>query len=55
MLHLCERVSRYSIPITMPEGYGSLAALGGLVEGLEQIPAHLRTSLTFDQGSEWAR
>ena len=55
MLHLCERVSRYSILITMPEGYGSLAALAGLVEGLEQIPPHLRKSITFDQGSEWAQ
>ena len=55
MLHLCERVSRYSILITMPEGYGSLAALAGLVEGLEQIPPHLRQSITFDQGSEWAQ
>ena len=55
MLHLCERVSRYSILITMPEGYGSAAALAGLVEALEQVPPHLRQSLTFDQGTEWAQ
>jgi len=52
---LTERVSRYSLLITMPNGYAAAHALGGLVEGLEQIPAHLRRSITFDQGSEWAQ
>jgi len=50
-----ERLSRYSLLITMPNGYAAADALGGLVEGLEQIPAHLRRSITFDQGSEWAQ
>ena len=54
MLWLTERVTRFSIPVTMPEGYGADAVLAGLVEALEQIPAHLRLSITFDQGSEWA-
>jgi transposase, IS30 family len=52
---LTERMSRFSLLITMPEGYGSHAALAGLVHGLEQVPAHLRQSITFDQGSEWAQ
>lgn len=55
MLWLTERVTRYSIPVTMPEGYHADAVLAGLIEGLEQIPAHLLRSITFDQGSEWAR
>ena len=55
MLHLCEKASRYSILITMPEGYGSAAAVAGLVEVLEQVPPHLRQSLTFDQGTDWAQ
>ncbi len=55
MLWLTERVTRFSIPVTMPEGYDKDATFAGLVEGLEQIPAHLRLSITFDQGSEWAR
>ena len=38
----------------MPNGYTAPDALAGLVEGLEQIPGHLRRSITFDQGSEWA-
>lgn len=54
MLWLSERVTRYSIPVTMPEGYCAQAMVGGLIEGIERIPPHLRRSLTFDQGSEWA-
>jgi transposase, IS30 family len=53
LLCLTERVSRYSLLITMPNGYAAADAFAGLVEGLEQIPAHLRRSITFDQGSEW--
>ncbi|MGH8917050.1 MAG: IS30 family transposase, partial [Actinomycetes bacterium] len=54
LMCLTERVSRYSLLITMPNGYAAADALAGLVEGLEQIPVHLRRSITFDQGSEWA-
>jgi hypothetical protein len=36
---LTGRVTRYSILITMAEGYDFAAALAGLVEGFEQIPA----------------
>lgn len=55
MLWLTERVTRFSIPVTMPEGYTADAMVGGLCEGLDQIPAHLLKSITFDQGPEWAR
>lgn len=55
MLWLTERVTRYSIAVTMPEGYSADAMVAGLVEGLDQIPAHLLRSTTFDQGSEWAQ
>lgn len=54
MLWLTERVTRYSIGVTMPEGYAADAMLAGLVVGLDQIPSHLLRSITFDQGSEWA-
>ena len=54
MLWLTERVTRFSIPVTMPDGYTAAATLAGLVEAFDQIPAHLRLSVTFDQGSEWA-
>lgn len=55
LLTLTERVTRYSIGVTMPEGYSAEAMLGGLAEGLDRIPGHLLKSLTLDQGSEWAR
>lgn len=55
MLTLTERVTRYSIGVTMPEGYSAEAMVGGLVDGLERIPGHLLRSITFDQGSEWAQ
>ena len=54
MIWLTERVTRYSIPITMPCGYAADDVLAGLVEACEQIPAHMLRSLSFDQGSEWA-
>jgi len=53
MLWLTERVTRYSIPLPLPEGYAGDAMLAGLVEGLDRIPSHLLRSITFDQGSEW--
>jgi len=54
MITLTERVTKYTIAITMPNGYAAADTLAGLVEALEQIPAHLCLSITFDQGSEWA-
>ncbi len=41
LICLTERVSCFSILITMPNGYSSEEALAGLVEGFERIPAHL--------------
>ena len=54
MIWLTERLTRYGIPIAMPDGYNADAGLAGLIKGLDRIPAHLRRSLTFDCGSEWA-
>ena len=50
MLWLTERVTRYSIPVTMPLGYSADAVLAGLVEGLEQIPEH---QLANPKKPEW--
>jgi transposase, IS30 family len=54
MVWLCERVSKFTIPVTLPCGYAADEVLAGLVEAFETIPAHLLRSVTFDQGSEWA-
>lgn len=55
MMWLTERVSRFLIPVTMPCGYDADAVVAGLCEALDRIPPQLRRSVTFDQGSEWAR
>lgn len=54
MLWFTERVTRYSIGVSMPNGYAGDDMEAGLVCGLERIPAHLLRSITFDQGPEWA-
>lgn len=54
MLWLTERVTRYAIGVSMPEGYAGEAMLAGLIEGLERIPVAMLRSVTFDQGSEWS-
>lgn len=54
LLTLTERVTRYAIGVTMPEGYSADAMVAGLTDGLDRIPGHLLRSVTFDQGSEWA-
>ena len=54
MIWLTDRRSRYAIPVTMPDGYDADAVFACLVEGLDRVPAHLRRSVTFDCGAEWA-
>lgn len=54
-MHMTERVTRHSLLITMPDGCDIHAALAGLGDGFERIPAHLRQSITFDQGTEWVQ
>lgn len=54
MLVAIERMTRYSALVTLPEGYRSEATLAAMCELFDQVPAHLRRSVTFDQGSEWA-
>lgn len=54
VLTLIERTTRYGRLVDLPEGYGAEAVLAALVEAFDVVPEHLRRSLTFDQGSEWA-
>lgn len=48
-------MTRYGKLVDLPEGYASDQVLAALVEAFDQIPEHLRASLTLDQGSEWAQ
>lgn len=54
VLTLIERVTRYGRIVDLPEGYAADAVLAALIEAFDGVPAHLRASLTLDQGSEWA-
>ena len=51
LLTLTERVTRYAIGITMPEGYDAISTLAGLCEALDSIPrepaqiGHLRPGI----------
>jgi IS30 family transposase len=49
-----ERVTRYAAVVTLPNGYRAPDVLAAMVELFDAIPAHLRRSVTFDQGNEWA-
>jgi IS30 family transposase len=53
-LTLIERQTRYGLLIDLPNGYTATDVLAGLCEAFDAVPAHLRHSVTFDQGSEWA-
>jgi IS30 family transposase len=53
-LTVIERKFRFGQVIDLPNGYTAPDVLAALSEAFEAIPAHLRCSLTLDQGSEWA-
>ena len=41
--------------VHLPAGHGAVAVRDGLLLAIATLPAHLRKSLTWDQGSEMAR
>ncbi|ODS16803.1 transposase [Corynebacterium diphtheriae] len=49
-----ERSTRYVMLLQLPNGHGAVEVRNALVETIQQLPAHLRGSLTWDQGSEMA-
>ena len=51
---LVERTSRYLITCPLPSGKTSPEVIAAVREGLRDLPAQLRRSLTWDQGSEMA-
>lgn len=50
-----DRCSRHCWLADLPEDHGKDAVLAALIELLGRIPAHLRHTLTWDQGREMAR
>jgi IS30 family transposase len=51
---LVERTTRHVMLIHLPGNHGAEAVRDGLLTSLSSLPAHLRTSLTWDQGIEMA-
>ncbi|OBA75181.1 integrase [Mycobacterium sp. 1554424.7] len=52
---LVERATRYTMLVHLPDGHHAEAVRDGLVATISTLPAHLRGSLTWDQGAEMAR
>jgi IS30 family transposase len=52
---LVERVSRYLCPVALPDGHDADSVEEALFGAVKDLPAHLRKSLTWDQGTEMAR
>src|SRR6266545_2829597 len=48
---LVERVSRYLCPVALPVGHDAASVKKALFDAVHGLPAHLRQSLTWDQGS----
>jgi IS30 family transposase len=51
---LVERTTRYTMLVHLPESHTAEAVRDGLIATIATLPAHLRGSLTWDQGSEMA-
>jgi len=52
---LVERVSRFLCPVALPHGHDAGSVQDALFDAVKDLPAHLRRSLTWDQGTEMAR
>jgi IS30 family transposase len=52
---LAERTSRFLCPVPLPGGHDSESVKSALSDAVKDLPAHLRKSLTWDQGTETAR
>lgn len=52
---LVERTSRFTAILALPDGKDSAGVADALIEHARELPAMMRQSLTWDQGSEMAR
>jgi IS30 family transposase len=52
---LVERATRYTLLVHLPNGHDCESVRDGLIATIATLPAHLRGSLTWDQGCEMAR
>jgi transposase, IS30 family len=52
---LVERASRFLCPVPLPDGHDAESVKAAIFDAVKDLPAHLRKSLTWDQGTEMAR
>ena len=52
---LVERTTRFTVILALPEGKDSTALADVLIENANELPAMMRKTLTWDQGSEMAK
>jgi IS30 family transposase len=52
---LVERTTRYTMLVHLPGGHDAETVRDALITTITTLPAHLRGSLTWDQGCEMAR
>ncbi|MEE4026094.1 IS30 family transposase, partial [Gordonia sp. PKS22-38] len=52
---LVERATRYTMLLHLPDGHDAEQVRDALITAMKDLPAHLRGSLTWDQGAELAR
>jgi transposase, IS30 family len=52
---LVERVSRFLVPVVLPDGHDAASVRCAVFDAVKDLPAHMRGSLTWDQGTEMAQ
>jgi len=52
---LVERVSRHTLIVSLPDGYSANNVAAAVTAAVQQQPAEMIRTLTWDQGSEMAR
>lgn len=52
---LVERTTRYTMLVHLPSGHDAASVRDALIDTVSTLPAHLRGSLTWDQGTEMAK
>jgi IS30 family transposase len=52
---LVERTSRFLVPVVLPDGHDAGSVRCAVFDAVKDLPAHLRGSLTWDQGTEMAQ
>jgi len=52
---LVERTTRFTLLLHLPHGHGAVQVRDAIIDAVAELPAHLRRSLTWDQGIEMAR